>query len=58
MPARLRVRTTQQPAGERTIFGLNTAIQAVGSAKRRTMAGVEANRIAPNATPMTMPVVR
>src|SRR5205085_4039375 len=35
----------------------STAIHAVGSAKRRTTAGVEASRIAPNATPMTIPVV-
>jgi transposase len=35
-----------------------TAIHDIGSAKRRTMAGVEASRIAPNATPTTIPVVR
>src|SRR5215210_6825126 len=35
-----------------------TAIHAVGSAKRRTMAGAALSRIAPNATPLTIPVVR
>ena len=35
-----------------------TAVHAIGSVKRATMAGVEASRIAPNATPMTIPVVR
>src|SRR5437868_1836786 len=36
----------------------STAIHAIGSANRRTMAGVEVSRIAPNATPTTIPVVR
>ena len=35
-----------------------TAVHAIGSAKSATMAGVEASRIAPNATPTTIPVVR
>src|SRR5215216_485524 len=35
-----------------------TAIHDTGSAKRRTMAGAEASRIAPSATPTTIPAVR
>ena len=35
-----------------------TAIHAVGSGKRRTMAGAEASRIAPSATPVIIPAVR
>ena len=44
-------------AGERG-HETSTAIHAVGSAKRRTMAGAALSRIAPNATPTTIPVVR
>src|SRR4051794_2542266 len=36
----------------------STAIHDIGSAKRRTMAGVGASRTAPNATPTTIPAVR
>src|SRR5436190_11831346 len=36
----------------------STAIDDVGSAKRRTMAGVGASRVAPSATPTTIPTVR
>src|SRR3954451_5999843 len=36
----------------------STAIHDIGSAKRRTMAGVGASRIAPSATPTTIPAVR
>jgi hypothetical protein len=35
-----------------------TAVHVIGSAKSATMAGAEARRIVPNATPTTIPVVR
>jgi hypothetical protein len=35
-----------------------TAVHVIGSAKRATMAGAEASRTVPNATPTRIPVVR
>ena len=35
-----------------------SAAHAIGRVKRATMAGVEASRTMPNATPMIIPVVR
>ena len=35
-----------------------TAVHAIGSAKSATMAGAEASRTTPNATPVSIPPVR
>src|SRR3954451_6267138 len=54
---RPRPMSTHGPTPENT-GSETTAIHAVGSTKRSTMAGAEASRSAPSATPMTTPAVR